>query len=91
MSVSESQIDATEKYNKKKYDQRLIRFPKGTVERLKTLAASNDLSFNSYVCQSVEFMEMMTREYGSFIRAKEEVTKLVEKDVAEGGDYFIIS
>lgn len=42
----------TDEYNRKAYDQKLIRFPAGTVKRFKELF-KNDVSFNGWVVNLV--------------------------------------
>lgn len=42
----------TNEFNRKAYDQRLIRFPLGTIKRFKKLFES-DLSFNAFVVELV--------------------------------------
>lgn len=49
MSVSEAQKRATAKYEKEKYDKILVRFPKGTKDRIK----STGESINSYITMLV--------------------------------------
>lgn len=48
-------------FNKNNYDQRLIRFPKGTIKRFKELFA-DDVKFNSWVVNLVTSRLLMTEE-----------------------------
>lgn len=48
-------------FNRKAYDQRLIRFPKGTIKRFKELFA-DDVKFNSWVVNLVTSRLLMTEE-----------------------------
>lgn len=48
-------------FNKVAYDQRLIRFPKGTIKRFKELYA-DDVKFNSWVVNLVTSRLLMTEE-----------------------------
>lgn len=50
MSVTEAQKRATAKYEKENYDKVLVRFPKGTKERIQNTGAK---SVNSYIIQCV--------------------------------------
>lgn len=50
MAVSEAQKRATAKYEKENYDKILVRFPKGTKERISKV--TND-SINSYIISNV--------------------------------------
>lgn len=50
MTVSESQKRATAKYEKENYDKVLVRFPKGTKNRIKDTGAD---SVNSYIINCV--------------------------------------
>lgn len=50
MPVSESQKRATAKYEKENYDKVLVRFPKGTKNRIKDTGAD---SVNSYIINCV--------------------------------------
>lgn len=51
----------TSQFNKQAYDQRLIRFPKGTIKRFKELFA-DDVKFNSWVVNLVTSRLLMTEE-----------------------------
>ena len=51
----------TSQFNKQAYDQRLIRFPKGTIKRFKELFA-DDVKFNSWVVNLVISRLLMTEE-----------------------------
>lgn len=48
-------------FNRQAYDQRLIRFPKGTIKRFKELF-SDDVKFNSWVVNLVTSRLLMTEE-----------------------------
>lgn len=50
MAVSEAQKRATAKYEREKYDKVLIRFPKGTKERIQSTGAG---SLNGFIIQCV--------------------------------------
>lgn len=50
MPVTEAQKRATAKYEKENYDKVLVRFPKGTKERIQNAGAE---SVNSYIIQCV--------------------------------------
>ena len=50
MPVSEAQKRATAKYEKENYDKVLVRFPKGTKDRIKDTGAD---SVNSYIINCV--------------------------------------
>lgn len=50
MPVSEAQKKATAKYEKENYDKVLVRFPKGTKERIKDAGAD---SVNGYIIKCV--------------------------------------
>lgn len=50
MAVSNAQKKATAKYENRKYDRILVRFPKGTKERIQKAGAS---SINSYIIRCV--------------------------------------
>lgn len=50
MAVSEAQKRATAKYEREKYDKVLIRFPKGTKERIQSTGAE---SLNGFIIQCV--------------------------------------
>ncbi|MCC8051019.1 MAG: hypothetical protein LIP10_10240 [Clostridiales bacterium] len=54
--VSEAQMRATAEYEKKNYDKVLVRFPKGTKERIKEV---ND-SLNGFIVSAV--IEKLERE-----------------------------
>ena len=49
MAVSEAQKRATAKYEKENYDKVLVRFPKGTKERIERQSKS----INAYIIQAV--------------------------------------
>lgn len=50
MAVSEAQMRATAKYEKKKYDKVHLRLPKGTKERIR---AAGETSLNGYIAELV--------------------------------------
>lgn len=50
MAVSEAQKRATAKYEKENYDKILVRFPKGTKERILRVTAD---SVNNYIIQNI--------------------------------------
>lgn len=51
----------TQEFNKKSYDQRLIRFPKGTIAKFKSLF-EDDVPFNAWVVNLVTSRLLMTEE-----------------------------
>lgn len=51
----------TDEYNKKAYDQKLIRFPAGTVKRFNELF-ENEVSFNGWVVNLVT-SRLLYKEY----------------------------
>lgn len=51
----------TQEFNKKSYDQRLIRFPKGTIAKFRSLF-EDDVSFNAWVVNLVASRLLMTEE-----------------------------
>lgn len=51
----------TNEFNKSSYDQRLIRFPKGTIKRFKELFA-DDVPFNAWVVNLVTSRLLLTEE-----------------------------
>lgn len=50
MAVSEAQKRATAKYEKENYDKILVRFPKGTKERILNVTSG---SVNNYIIQNI--------------------------------------
>lgn len=51
----------TDEYNKRSYDQRLIRFPKGTIRKFHELF-EDDVPFNSWVVNLVTSRLLLTEE-----------------------------
>lgn len=47
--VSQAQIRATQKYNKKAYDRIQIRVKKGEAEKIKAYAEKKGMSLNGYI------------------------------------------
>lgn len=47
--VSQAQIRATQKYNKKAYDRIQIRVKKGEAEKIKAYAEKKGMSINGYI------------------------------------------
>lgn len=54
MAYSEAQNRATQKYNKKAYDQLAIRVPKGKREEYNEYAAKRGLSLAAYIQELIE-------------------------------------
>jgi predicted HicB family RNase H-like nuclease len=54
MAYSQAQNKATQKYQKKAYDQIAIRIPKGKRELYNKYAADHGMSLASYICQLIE-------------------------------------
>ena len=54
MPYSEAQNRATQKYNKKAYDQIAIRIPKGKKELYNKYAAVHNMSLTAYICKLIE-------------------------------------
>lgn len=50
---SQSQKEATAKYNKKSYDDIKIRVKKGEKEKIKSYAQSLEKSINKYICDLI--------------------------------------
>lgn len=81
MTVSESQKRATAKYEKENYDKILVRFPKGTKNRIKDTGAD---SVNSYIINCV--LNALDGFQSANVAAKTEETIKQEKktvDLAE--------
>lgn len=57
MSVSQSQIKATSKYNKNNYDNISIRVPKGKKEIYKQYAEKENCSMAKYIDNAIAFYE----------------------------------
>lgn len=87
MPVSESQKRATAKYEKENYDKVLVRFPKGTKNRIKDTGAD---SVNSYIINCVlnalngshdAKVSTKTEESEKIPKAPEELNKPANKSV----------
>lgn len=53
MAYTQSGNKATQKYQKKAYDNLRIRVKKGQAEKIKTFAEKNGESLNGYVCRLI--------------------------------------
>lgn len=53
MSVSEAQKKATAKFEKEAYDKVLVRFQRGTKEKIKAAAEASGESLNAFIAKSV--------------------------------------
>ena len=53
MATSKSRIEANKTYEKNNYDKILIRFPKGTKDKLKEAAESEGQSVNNFIVNTM--------------------------------------
>lgn len=67
MSVSEAQKRATAKYEKENYDKILVRFPKGTKERILNVTSG---SVNNYIIQNI--LSILETDEGASVAEIEE-------------------
>ena len=54
MAYSQAQNKATQRYQKKNYDQIAIRIPKGKRDEYNKYAADHGMSLASYICHLIE-------------------------------------
>lgn len=52
--VTEAQLIANQRWEKRNYDKTLLRLPKGALEQLKAAAAAEDESLNRYILIALE-------------------------------------
>lgn len=53
MAVSKSRIEANKTYEKNNYDRILIRFPKGTKDKIMEAASEEDQSVNNFIVNTI--------------------------------------
>lgn len=54
MAISEAQMKAVAKYTKNNYDEIKIRVPKGSKERIKAIAESQNESVNEFIKTAID-------------------------------------
>lgn len=54
MAVTKAQMEATKRFEDKKYDKVLLRMPKGKKEEIKAYAETCGHSLNSFVNEAIE-------------------------------------
>ena len=54
MAVSKAQMEATAKYEAKKYDKILVRLPKGTKDKIEECVKPNGGSVNGFISRAIE-------------------------------------
>lgn len=54
MAVTKAQMEATKRFEDKKYDKVLLRMPKGKKEEIKAYAETHGYSLNSFVNEAID-------------------------------------
>lgn len=79
MSVSEAQKRATAKYEKEKYDKILVRFPKGTKDRIKEKGCSLNSFISDAVIEKLDKYDGNNEPQSEIKKEKEEQTKFTDR------------